>query len=181
VFATILGKAARNMEDAGKSILDRKETIVESGRLELFPLEAEELKDEKQMQEQTLQLQTRAQQRLEHLLAALKAELDTPPKQPEVVQKKEDDGKQPESQQKGGIQAQDGIPAVAQLKALRDEQADVNERTKAFAEAHPNVNNLTEREMTELRDIQADQEALFELFRQMVTAANQDANEGKEP
>lgn len=181
VFAAILGKAAKNMEEAGKSILARKEKIVEVGRLELFPLADEELKDEQQMQEQILQLQTRAQRRLEHLLAALKGELDAPPRQPESAQKKDENEKQPEGQPKGGLQAQDGIPAVAQLKALRDEQADVNERTRAFAEAHPDVNNLTEREMVELRDIQADQETLFELFRQIVTAANQDLNEGKEP
>ena len=81
------------------------------------------------------------------------------------------DGGKDQQPQKGGIQAQDGIPGVAQLKALKAEQLDVNARTKEFAQRHPDFNKLTRQEQAELDAIRAEQERLLDLFREMVTAA----------
>jgi len=46
----------------------------------------------------------------------------------------------------------------------------VNDRTREFAEQHPNVDNLPEPQRTELEEIRQDQERLSELFRKMAQA-----------
>jgi hypothetical protein len=64
-----------------------------------------------------------------------------------------------------GGAAGDGIPPLAQLKLLRELQAEVNERTDAFAKAHADVTKLTPAEQAELdaiRTAQADLAALLE-------------------
>ena len=50
----------------------------------------------------------------------------------------------------GGAGGGDGLPALAQLKLLRALQAEVNERTAAFAGAHPDLSKLTPAEQVEL-------------------------------
>lgn len=180
VFALILNKAGENMKEAAKVIAERKDKIVQAGRIGIFPLDEKELKEENRSQEEILRLQNRAKRRLENLVAAIKAELD----EPKALEKKEEKDKenQPEQkpkdgeQPKGGIQAQDGIPGVAQLKALRAEQVEVNNRTKDFAEQHPDPTRFTEAEINELQQIQADQEAVFALFREMLKAATTKEN-----
>ena len=59
----------------------------------------------------------------------------------------------------------DGIPPLAQLKLLRALQEEVNERTEAFAKAHPDPSKLTPEQQTELdavRSAQAELAALLE-------------------
>src|SRR5262249_35846903 len=80
-------------------------------------------------------------------------------------------------QPKGGIKAQDGIPAVAQLKALKAEQLEINARTKEFAERHPDMNQLTADEQKELATIHAEQDRLRLLFVEMQSAATPEGGE----
>jgi hypothetical protein len=169
VYEMILSKASKDMDSAGEAILMRRTAA--NNRQGKFPLDPEEIQEENQQQEQTVKLQKRAADRLQRLLDALKSELD----RPKLEQQDQDGGGGDGAgggQQQGGIQAQDGIPAVAQLKALRAEQWDVNERTQAFNKAHPLGEVLRPEAQAELEGLHADQQAIFRLFQEMATAAN---------
>ncbi len=56
------------------------------------------------------------------------------------------------------------IPPLAQLRALRALQAELNERTAAFAKANPDPTTLTDDAREELAEIEAAQRRLAELF-----------------
>jgi hypothetical protein len=65
----------------------------------------------------------------------------------------------------GGRPAGDGIPAAAQLKLLRQMQAELVERTDRFAKDHPPKAELTDaarHELEEIRKAQADVASLVE-------------------
>ena len=64
-----------------------------------------------------------------------------------------------------------GVPPLAQLKALRAVQAEVNERTAAFAKAHPDAAKLTDDDRDELKDLEATQREIADLFGQLGPAA----------
>jgi hypothetical protein len=76
----------------------------------------------------------------------------------------------------------DSIPALAQLKLLRALQAEVNERTEAFAKAHTDLSKLTPEERDELASVrraQADLAALLEEAAPAEPPANPPAGEKK--
>ena len=154
VFEHIMEKAAKAMEGAADAMAKRKELERKS------PWDDEEAKDEERRQEETVKLQTLATQRLQRLLDALKDEMQAadakPPMQP---MDGGGDEQQPRMRPPG-----DGIPPMAELKALRAEQVEVNERTKEFAQRHPNVDNLNEMQRRELTELEAEQRRLREIF-----------------
>jgi chromosome segregation ATPase len=171
VFEHILKRTVKAMDDASVS-LDKR---FEKGSLRLEAFEKEELADELKSQEETLRLQKEAGRKLTSLLDALKEEI-AKAKRPRK-QKKDDGGKEPEDG--GGLRGPgDGIPPVAQLKALRDEQREINERTKDFAKSYPNWPKLEEAQMprmaeiqNELAAIQSEQAAIQRLFEEITAAA----------
>jgi hypothetical protein len=63
-----------------------------------------------------------------------------------------------------------GIPPLAQLKALRAMQAEVNERTAEFAQAHPDPAKLTDDERDELKELEQAQRDVAELFDKLAGA-----------
>ena len=63
--------------------------------------------------------------------------------------------------------ARDLVPPLAQLKALRALQADLNERTTAFAAEHPNADKLTPAEQAELKELERAQREISELFTEL--------------
>src|SRR5262249_33861605 len=67
----------------------------------------------------------------------------------------------------GGGAGANGLPPLAQLKLLRAMQEDVNERTEAFRKAHPDLDNLTEKEKTELATIRRDQQDIAGLLEEL--------------
>jgi hypothetical protein len=73
----------------------------------------------------------------------------------------------------------DTIPALAQLKALRAMQLEVNERTAAFAEANPDSTDLDADALVELRDIELAQRDIADLFDALATQLR-DAQQPKE-
>jgi hypothetical protein len=173
-FELVLDRAARAMEGAAQRIQQRKQLEAFGG---LAPFEPEELAAENKADAETRRRQREASRRLENLLDALKPE-EAHARRPD---KKKDDDKQGNGAQKskkGGIQAGESIPPVAQLKLLRAEQQEVNERTREFAEQHPNPAELTPAERQELQSITEDQERVFELFRKLRAA---DGGEGEAP
>lgn len=165
VFEHILKKAGRAMDEASQSMAERK-TQAKDWLLNDFDKMA--LTEQKSKSDETMKLQKLAADRLDRLLEAIK---DTPPqpvakKEPKKDQGKKPDGKDPEEPQ-GGLQAQDGIPPMAQLKALKAEQVEVHERTKDFARDNPNLGNLDDRRRRELNELTEEQGRLRQLFEQM--------------
>ena len=165
VFDMILDKASKAMIRAADSMKERKETAVE--RQDEFEPEIE--KDEHRRHGETLKHQQEASRRLGRVLDALKQELAK-------MDKKDDEpgeqkgGQGGEGGQQGGLRAQDGIPAMAQLKALREEQQEVNDRTKDFADRRPDPKvALTPAERAELRELEAEQARIQDLFNEITT------------
>ena len=63
-----------------------------------------------------------------------------------------------------------GIPQLAQLKALRTMQAEVNEGTAEFAKAHPDVATFTDDDRDDLKELEHAQRDVAELFEKLAEA-----------
>ena len=175
VFEHILKKAGKAMEAAAEAMAERKELAKERA-LEEGQFGKEELDDEAKAQDKILRPQKLAADRLDRLLEAMK---NTPPQPRQPQQAKQDEKKdekkdggdnkkdKEEEKQPQGMQSQDGVPPMAQIKALKGEQVEVLESTKKFAELHPNVERLNDREIAELRELTEEQGRLRQLFEQM--------------
>ena len=164
-FELVLDRAARSMEDAAR----RMEKQVTSGAGRLKPFEKEELAAENKVCDAMIKRQREASRRLENLLDALKPE-DAVAQKPKKKDGEKKD-QRPQGDAQGGMQAGDGIPPVAQLKLLRAEQQEVNDRTREFAQEHPEPANLNPAQHEELQSIREDQEQVFELFQNLTAAA----------
>jgi hypothetical protein len=168
VFEMLLKKSGKAMQEATQRIAEHREkAILRQG---MFPLDKEELADENRFEERLEKHQKEASRRLERLLDALKPELNTAQRPPEDGQPGGGGGQKKDGK---GLRPGDGIPPVAQLRALRDEQKDVKERTESFARLHPEGRDLTAEQRAELEAIHAEQEELFRLFRELSTSANE--------
>jgi hypothetical protein len=163
VFSRLLQRTAQVMDQAATTLKERADKAVP--RQGIFPWPPADLAEENHLQEQTEKLQREALRRLERLLAALK------PLEEQARQAAEEEaGNGPPPGPGGGVRPGDFLPPLAQLKALRDEQAALRERTAAFARAHPDLSRLTPAERAELEALHADQQELFRLFRQLFLA-----------
>jgi hypothetical protein len=108
-----------------------------------------------------------ALRRLEQLAEALKP--DDPKKQPDRKGNK-GQPKQPQNPPQAnpdGGGERDIVPPLAQLKALRQLQADLNKRTAEFANEHPNPDKFTDEEKAELKELEQAQREIAELFEKM--------------
>jgi hypothetical protein len=106
--------------------------------------------------------QQTALRRLDQLLDALKPDKDL--KQPGG--EKPQGGQPPGGGGGGGMRGGgEGVPILAQLKALRSLQAEVTERTAQFAKDHPDLAKLTEDEQADLRLLRKMQADVAELLR----------------
>lgn len=173
VYALVLNKVGEDMTKAAKSIHDRLKATV----FHEFPFGKAALAEEKDAQQKIIKHQEHARDRLQRLLSALQDEIKKKKQQAQQKQQGEDGkgeqkGGNGGGQPQGGVQAQDGIPAVAQLKVLRGEQADINQRTKTFAKDHPAMDNLPQQAQEELNSIHADQEAIYLLFQELMATTN---------
>ncbi len=182
VFEQVMDRAARHMDQAAKAMDDRRE----SGRDRQKQLDDDELAHENRMQSETLRHQQDAARRLQRLLDALKNNPDIA-RRPEP---KQGDGKQgdpKQGEQQGGMRGPgEGIPDIAQLKVLREEQKDVMDKTKALVDQQasvlvggggaltpapvpPETTPLTQAQRRELTDLQREQATLRDLFEQLTT------------
>jgi hypothetical protein len=181
VFGGILERAKNSMDNAGTVMEGRKgeakdRCFIEKGDGEV--MDADAVKDEVEAQGDTVKHQKQAARSLTNLLDALKEEIDKK-KKPQVAKNNSD--KEPEKQEegpKGGVPNQDGIPPMAQLKALKAEQIDLNERTIDFDKRNPDPDQFNDKQRLELRELEREQERLQELF-QKLTAPPQ--KEGDQP
>ena len=158
-----MDKAATAMEN--RRDLGKERRYLEKGEGQVF--DKEELKDENEVQADTIRYQKQAAKRLESLLDALKQELakKQKPRQKDPEQAKEGE---PMQQPKGGVPDGQGIPGMAQIKALRSEQLDLNERTEDFDRRNPDRKDLTPAQKTELNELLNEQERLQSLFSELV-------------
>lgn len=159
VFARLLKRSGESMRQAAKSMKDRVAHPV--GGLAELDVKAAETADAR-----TRGLQQEALHHLERLLEALKPEDG-------VSRQAKNSGNGPTPD--GSKGESDGIPHLAQLKALKALQQDVNRRTEEFARKHPDAASLTKREQTELRAIEKDQADVADLLDQLT------ASEGDKP
>lgn len=168
VFELILDKTVQAMDKASEQLKERKaKSALRKGPADL---EKEELADEAKSDQEIQRHQTEASRRLQRLIDALKEGMDVA-QQPKQADPKGGDPKGGNAKRDGNS---DGIPPLAQLKALRAEQEEINERTKEFAVRHADVNNLPDGPRRELDALRNDQERIFELFQKMAAAANAD-------
>jgi hypothetical protein len=171
VFNSIMERAKESMDKAGKAMEERRleapdRRYIEKGDGEL--MSKEELDDENNWQTNTVKNQKQAVQRLDRLLDALKQEIakKPPPRKQEDAAKNDDDPKEPKK--KGGVRGGVGIPGMAEIKLLRAEQLDLNERTEEFAKANPDVKQLTDAQRDQLKELLEEQERLRDLFGEVV-------------
>ncbi len=160
VFEHILKKAGKAMEQAGDA-MSAREKAAKDRRLAAF--NKEDQADEKKRSDETLKLQKLAGDRLDRLLNALE---NSPPVARKEKKEPPKEGQEPKEDQ-GGMKAGDGIPPMAQLKALKAEQVEVYERTKEFSRENPDPKNLDENRQRELRELTEEQGRLRQLFEQM--------------
>jgi hypothetical protein len=205
VFQLILEKAAKDMDDASLAMEERRELASERAQelqrakeIERQPFIDKWLPEEIEKQRTIVKHQTDAARRLQRLLDAVKNEEFA--KKPELP--KDADQKDPKKQadpkkdENKARPAGDGIPDIAQLKALRDEQKDLNDRTRAFVErqiaAHvagggaltpvplePESLPMNDAQRRELTAIQAEQTILRDLFQEMTKQANPEKGDEK--
>jgi hypothetical protein len=155
------------MEQAEERMRKRKDAALERGDQGLkLDIAAENAADE-----QTRKHQTTALRRLDQLLDALKPERG-------VAQRPAENGGGGEGQPAGRMREGDGIPALAQLKALRALQEEVNKRTEEFSRQHPDLTKLTKEQKAELESIRQDQQEVADLLEQLTQPAR---SEGDKP
>jgi hypothetical protein len=156
VFERLLRQSADGMKEASDAIADRvKDRTAEGQALEPGDRDAEE-----NAQRRTVAAQTLARRRLAQLVEALKDD----PAQRRQAERPKDEGSKPGEKGRGG--PGDDVPAQAQLKALRAVQAEINERTEAFAKAHPGRDQLDEPARAELRSLERLQADVAELLQE---------------
>jgi hypothetical protein len=175
VFAHILERSVQAMDEAA----DRLEKRRDKGNLrQLEAMEKEEIADEIRAHHEIQFFQQDAGRRLDRLLEALKNE-PVQARRPPKKQAKKDGAGEDKKDEEGGLRGPgDGIPPIAQLKALRDEQKEVNVRTKDFHKRFPKWPTVNEDQkarlpelQAEITQIQADQAAIQRLFEEISSQA----------
>ncbi|OWK38320.1 hypothetical protein [Fimbriiglobus ruber] len=162
VFNKLATQAAAAMEKAAKAAAERKDDLLNADPTAKFDAEAETATDERLRRPMQLALR-----RLDQILDTLK---EDPKAKPEQAAGGGNGGQGGENEGAAGGQGnQGGIPPLAQLKALRAMQAEVNERTVAFAKAHPNPDRLTDDERDELKELEQGQRDVAELFDKLAS------------
>lgn len=176
VFYHLLGKAAGDMERAGELARERLDQAqqtfeaAEGGEPELDPAQEQAANDELQS------AQRAAIRRLEQLLDALK-----PDQGGRRRPLDEDEGEQPGGEGGGGGGQPGGerFPPLAQLKALRALQQDVNARTERFHQQHPEAARLTAKDKAALQALRQEQQEIADLFQHLTAAVEERQGEKK--
>jgi hypothetical protein len=164
VFAYLLDKAGRDMDQASGRMLERLDKAQEQKenapavKPSTLDLLAEQAADA-----EIQSLQRRALQRIDRLLEALEANRVSAQRPPP------DKGSGDESGGGGGGPGpgSERIPPLAQLKVLRSLQQEVNERTTAFDKEHPDRNKLTNKDEQALQALGQEQLEIADLFQQL--------------
>ncbi|CAN5615712.1 hypothetical protein BH11PLA2_BH11PLA2_41470 [soil metagenome] len=163
VFQKLLEQAASRMTSAASRLRERKDDALSAGKYIAETEAAGDAVCRKPMLE--------ALRRLEQIVQSL--EPGKPQPKPMDEKKPMPMGEPPMGPKKPGI----GLPSLAQLKALRDWQADVNAGTVAFAKSHPDPAKLTDDQRSELAELQAAQQTIAKLFEALRASLQPPAEE----
>ena len=174
VFDKLAGQASSAMRLAAKRVTARGEDVADLDPNAAYDPVAEAVAAKRVNQPMALALR-----RLDQIVDALQPD-------PKDATKKPDEklDKPPMPMPEGGDAEPakpkaDTLPALAQLKALRAMQLEVNERTAAFAEANPDSTKLDPDALAELLELESAQREVAELFETMA-AQLRDAQQPKE-
>ncbi len=161
VFSRMATQAADAMGKAATRLADRKDDILTADPAAAFEPDAEKVAHGRVARPMALALK-----RLDQILDAVKPD-----------EKKPGGGGAGESMGGGeeggggggeGGPKQGGIPALAQLKALRSLQADLVDRTAAFHKENPDPDKHTDDQKDELKDLEQGQREVAELFEKLL-------------
>lgn len=144
VFARILSKAADAMQAAAQRMEQQRENVRSAA-----PAPDEEAN----------RLQQEAVRRLAQLLDAVKSERAMAQRAP---------GDEKGGKATAGKRSADGISKIAQLRALRALQQEVNERTERLGLRHPNPEKLAGAAQLELSAIRKDQQEIADLLDELL-------------
>ena len=158
VFARLAGQAAGAMDRAARKTAERVQDTTPGEPLDA---EAEALADDRVRGPMRTALR-----RLDQILDAVKPDPKlTGGMKPDAAAGGEAGGG---GGGEGGTGA--GVPPLAQLKALRAVQAEVNERTAAFAKTHPDPAKFSDDDKDELKELEQTQREVAELFDALAAA-----------
>ncbi|MFO0936420.1 MAG: hypothetical protein U0798_07920 [Gemmataceae bacterium] len=166
VFGKLAATAADALERAKVRIGERKDELLIADPGAAYDVETEALAHGRVLAPMQLALK-----RLDLLLDAVK----TDPKKPDggnAAAPMPPGGGNPGGENgEGGGGAPQGqaIPPLAQIKALRGMQADVNERTTAFYKQNPDPAKYDDNTRDELKELERDQREISELFEKMLS------------
>jgi hypothetical protein len=158
VFAKLLERSARAMKKAG----DRFDEMLKESR---------EAKLETLPDAEAARLQREALRGLQRLLDSLK---EQQAEDPRPLGGNRGGGEEGGDEGGGGPQGDDSLPPMAQLKLLRALQKEVNDRTKAFMEKHPDPKKLTPKELAELQEIRQEQKEVADLLEHLTRPAGEE-------
>lgn len=158
VYKRLATQAATQSAAAAKRIGERQEIIKEASGDPFDPI-AEAAADDRSRRP----LKT-AIRRLNHILDSLAEDpkKDQPPPKPMDQPGGGGGGDMPPMGQGGP--PPNGVPPLAQLKALRSIQAELNTRTRDFEAAHPDKSKLADADREELEELERSQREVAELF-----------------
>jgi hypothetical protein len=159
VFDAMLRRAAAEMDRAAERILERKADVVLADPSDFDP-ESEAAADETARRPMRAALR-----RLEQIVRALE---DDPKKPGAPKPMNAGAGGMPGEGGMPGDGTAPGAPPIAQLKALRDWQKEINDRTAEFAKLHPDRDKLTDDDKDELQEIEDAQKEIAKLLDELL-------------
>ncbi|VTS03961.1 hypothetical protein [Tuwongella immobilis] len=113
------------------------------------------------------QAQATALRRIDQLLQAFEDEAKQGRAKPKPMTPPMGEGAEPKPMT-GDAPPSDSVPPMTQLRVLRLLQAEINERTAAFAKSHPNLEELDDLALAEWEELQSLQADVQELLREIV-------------
>jgi hypothetical protein len=169
VFRQLIEQAATLTDQAGKRFGERKADALDAVG-QAFDEQVEQAGDDRSRRP----LRT-ALRRIDHVLNSLKE--DPKPMGGDPENKGAGGGDMPPGGGDGEGQAgqQGGVPQLAQLKALRAIQAELNERTRDFAKQHADLSKLSDADREELNELEQSQREVADLFEKIKPAFEKNA------
>lgn len=168
VFSRLTGQAVDAMERAADLAAERRDDLLTADPDLPFDADLETVSAARVRRPMSTALR-----RLDQVLSATTPEK---PKKPASAPPQAEEPPPPESPHPEPPPAENPQPprdtaqALAQLKALRAVQAEVNARTAAFALTHPDPDQLTDDDRLELQELEQTQRTIAELFDQLAEA-----------
>jgi hypothetical protein len=164
VFRQLVEQAAALTEASGKRFAERKADALDAAG-QAYDEKVEQAADDRSRRP----LRT-ALRRIDHVLNSLK---DDPKDQKPTGENggQGGAGDMPPGGGQGNPDEQNtGVPQLAQLKALRAIQAELNDRTREFAKAHPDTAKLSDADREELDELEQSQREVADLFEKIKPA-----------